>query len=396
MSAATVASRATVSSATEPDADRLVASIARVRSLKAMGVLTDEEMHHQIHMLIVAQEESAQAAEALQLEQQAAPPAVSSPAQAKVSIAAALEADSPTESAALESEGVGLAPSDGVLLPEEPSWLGEFGGFDEKFAHELSSAATKYPFPADSAEVSPLKLPSARATTTPVSKRAPSASTADTALLQLASARAGAWQRADASRPSSSVPAVCAEEAVADVVPGGSVGAPAPRRAASWTVTGAECDALIAEAAASRSGTPRDGEPPRQGGDFGQGMNMDKRRCRQLHSTSFKAAIKTYRATAQAAGASRPRPAKLPPSLVDVALAATGSHRVASVNAWVYARAGYEPATQRIAPAHCSPPRARRTSGASAPFCPPSWRGASSTRWRHTRSRARSPRIRAS
>lgn len=59
--------------------------------------------------------------------------------------------------------------------------------------------------------------------------------------------------------------------------------------------------AVVSEAAATGSQWGRAGPlgsaepPPKTTGDMGQGMNMDKRRCRQLHRDDFMAGIATYR-----------------------------------------------------------------------------------------------------
>ena len=230
----------------------LANAAARLKTLREQGILTDEEYHRQLHLLIVAQDTPQPAASA-------APAALTVPAAPAPAEPMEVAAGTP-QGAAMEA---GLRP-DGDH--SELTLEAEYSQLDHAFARELS---------------------------------------------ELAPGRVNTWQRMTASRPT---------------------GTPATEacnrpKGESWTITGAEGDAVAVPAG------PHASCGQTSGPSFRQGMNMDKRRCRQLHSASFKAAIATWRAQATAVDAAAVRASE---PLSPARAAATG--RSTGVSAWVRKR----------------------------------------------------------
>lgn len=245
----------------------LETSVARVRKLRDQGILSDEEMHHQIHLLIVAQEEKT-------------PSPLPSPVEKDVAMTPMDVVMTPRGSGS-QPEDMGLESEGNMLQPEAMSavvplrtvdWQSDCGMFERSFAQELS----------------------------------------ENALLQLSDSSAGAWQRTSSRAEGMANLGAKYANSVAVVEE-----APVTRKGASWTACGFDGEA-------STKVQPVGISSHEQGG--GQGMNMDKRRCRQLHSASFKAAIAAHR---------KKRGSITPPSKQPLG---RQTSRVAGVSAWVRKR----------------------------------------------------------
>ncbi|KAL1527163.1 hypothetical protein AB1Y20_015843 [Prymnesium parvum] len=265
------------------ETQRLATSIMRIRELRALGALTEDEMHRQFHLLITPNE----SVRSVPPRPTDFPPA---PRNTKA-VTPPSKAHEPSVSPSL-----GTSHGEGLPLGEDTGtgWLDDF----ERLEHKLLRHSPLKPSPATAA--------------------------AESALLQLSSACAS--QRGNGARNVPSYPPVPSE----------GLAPPASRRGASWTITGEESDALLSDvplgprhhlANAENASSPTDTT-------CGGRMNLDKRRCRQLHVASFKAAIAARRSELARGGERCPHP--MPPSLLEVALAASGTR--ASVSAWVRKR----------------------------------------------------------